>query len=107
MYGYDIMIDPKDELVSKTIKEFGSYKPENIRAFGKLVKEGDTILIVGSHVGLSAIVYAKLAGSKGKLFIIEPYSISFKLASKNVCINDLSNITTLFRKAVSNKTGKG
>ena len=101
------MIDPKDELVSREIKNIGAYKPENIRTYGKLVKPGGTILSVGSHVGLAAIVYTKIAGPNAKLFIIEPYSVSYKLASQNVYTNDLALVSTLYRKAASNRSGRG
>lgn len=53
------------------------------------------------------MVYGKLVGPKGKLFIFEPYRVSNKIVTKNVYLNDLEEITTVYRMAASNKKSKG
>ena len=53
------------------------------------------------------MIYGKSVGSKGKLFIFEPYSFSYKIVVKNVYLNKLSKITTVYNKGVSNKRQSG
>ena len=53
----------------------------------RFVKEGDTILNIGSHIGLEAIVLGKLAGPKGRLLIMEPFSLTANMLVKNIHLN--------------------
>jgi FkbM family methyltransferase len=73
----------------------------------RFVKEGHTVLNIGSHVGLEAMVLGKIAGPKGKLFIMEPFSISCNMLLKNVYLNSLNDITTIYNVGASNKYSKG
>ena len=52
------------------------------------------------------MTYARISGQTGKLYIFEPYSASFQMIKKNVYLNGLGNITTLYKVAASNKEGK-
>ena len=38
----------------------------------RFVKKRSTVLIVGSHIGLEAVVLGKIAGVEGKLIVLEP-----------------------------------
>jgi len=51
------------------------------------------------------LLFAKLVGPKGKIFSFEPEDENFDLLSKNVEINNYSNVH-LIQSAVSNKDGK-
>jgi hypothetical protein len=73
----------------------------------RFVKEGDTMLNIGSNIGLEAIVLGKIAGPEGKLFILEPFSISNNIVAKNVHLNSLGNIATIYKKGASNRYAKG
>ena len=73
----------------------------------RFVKEGDTVLNIGSHIGLEAMVLGKIVGPKGKLLIMEPFSISRNMLTKNVHLNRLADITTIYPKGASNKYAKG
>jgi hypothetical protein len=59
IYNLDIIVDDLDGTVSKTIKETGSWEPRNIRTMAKFLSEGGTILNIGAHVGLEAIVLGR------------------------------------------------
>jgi len=73
----------------------------------RFVKEGDTIINIGSHVGLEALVLGKIIGNNGKLFIMEPFSITYNIVLKNVYLNSLGNIATVYNVGASNKYSKG
>ena len=53
------------------------------------------------------MVYGRIAGQTGRLFIFEPYSVSFGIIQKNAYLNGLGNITTAYKIAASNKKAKG
>jgi hypothetical protein len=48
----------------------------------------------------------KIIGPTGKLFIFEPYSFSNMMVNKNIEINDLKNITTVYKVGASDEKGQ-
>ena len=65
------------------------------------------MLNVGCHIGLEAMVLGQILGPTGKLFFFEPYSVSYRILQKNIFLNKLNRISTMFKMAVSNKELKG
>lgn len=53
------------------------------------------------------MVWGRIAGPTGRIYMVEPYSVSFGIIQKNAYLNGLGNITTFYKTAVSNKKGKG
>ena len=85
----------------------GAYEPQNIRSMSKLIKEGDTLLNIGAHIGTEMIVLGKLLGPNGKIYFFEPYPSSYSILVKNTYINGLHDISTFYQVAVSNIKQKG
>lgn len=50
--GVDIFVDKLDGFISRAIMNYGYWEPRNLRNMARFVKPGDSILNVGSHVGL-------------------------------------------------------
>ena len=78
-----------------------------MKTFQRLVKKGDTIVNIGAHVGMEAIALSRQIGSTGRLIFLEPYSFTRRLLKKNVCLNSLNSITTIYGVAASNIQSKG
>ena len=78
-----------------------------MRTFARLVKKGDVLLNIGSHIGHEIIVYGKIAGPTGRIFIAEPYSASNRIVTKNIYLNGLDQIATVYKVAASNRKQKG
>ena len=74
---------------------------------GHIIKTGDKVLNLGSHVGLEALIIGKLVGPDGKLYILEPYSKSYQIMEKNIKLNKLEDRTSLYRYGASNEKGEG
>jgi|SRR5271157_157983 len=74
----------------------------SMRMFGKLVREGDTVIEAGGHIGFVTQYFSKLAGPRGKVVVFEPGSNNAPYIERNV--QALQN-TTLERMAVSSKNG--
>ena len=65
------------------------------------------MLNIGSHVGLEAIIFGKIIGEKGRIFIFEPYSLSFNILLKNIYLNNIENIATAYNIGAGNTKTEG
>ncbi len=52
LYNFDLIVDKMDGTVSQIIRNSGTWEPSNIRTMARFVKQGSTIINIGSHVGL-------------------------------------------------------
>ena len=95
-------VDSMDKRVSKIISATGTWEPSLISLIGHIVKPGDNVLNLGSQSGLEALVMGKIVGPTGKLFIFEPYSFSNEIVSRNVELNGLKDIATVYKVGASN-----
>ena len=89
IYNLDIVVDDLDGVVSRTIKETGTWEPRNIRTMAKFLSEGGTVLNIGAHIGLEAIVLGRGVGPKGRVFIFEPIEPTYNILTKNVYLNQM------------------
>ena len=82
------------------------YEPETFRFFHENVKPGDTVLDIGGHIGLFAVVTAKLVGSTGKVFSFEPTPFTRGVLQQVVDLNQCSEVVEVRGEAVSSKSGE-
>ncbi len=82
------------------------YEPESFRFFHGNVKAGDTVLDIGGHIGLFAVVNAKLVGGAGKVFSFEPTPFTRGVLQEVVDLNGVSEIVEIRGEAVSSKRGE-
>lgn len=47
-----VVVDKRDQGGSAAVRASGTYFPNNIRTLSRLVNRGDTIAIIGGHLGL-------------------------------------------------------
>ena len=71
---------------------------------GFQIKENDTIIDIGGHIGLFALDVTKNC-KKGKIFCYEPVQKNYQLLKDNIKINKISNVHH-FNLAVSNEQNK-
>jgi FkbM family methyltransferase len=87
--------------------ERGAYAKE-FAAMKKLIKSGDTILDIGSHIGIVACYMRNIVGGSGQIHCFEPFPGTFARLKENMEVNDFtrtpSNVT-MNMMAVSGKTG--
>jgi len=99
--GHKLFLDKIDCLNLSSDKDF---EKNEIESFKKLIKKGDVVLDIGSHIGFHTLTFAKLVGNHGKVISFEPMPNNFALLRKNMEINGYTNVI-LVNKAVSNKNG--
>ena len=83
-----------DYVVSNFIRKEGTYEPMELEVFRNLVKEGDVVCDMGSHVGSYSIPLAFHVGPSGRVHAFEPFRVVFQLLTGNVAINGLANFYT-------------
>lgn len=67
-----------------------------------VVKESDTIIDVGAHIGTYCISKAKEIGNHGRVIALEPNPNNAKILQKNIDLNKLKN-TLMLEKAANSK----
>jgi FkbM family methyltransferase len=82
------------------------YEPETFRFFRQTLKEGDTVLDIGGHIGLFAVVTARIVGKGGKVFSFEPTPFTRGVLEEVVDLNACSEIVEVRPEAVSAKSGE-
>ncbi len=81
------------------------YEPETFEFFRQNLKQGDTVLDIGGHIGLFAVVTARLVGSEGKVYSFEPTPFTRNVLMEVIDLNDCSSIVEIREEAVSSKSG--
>jgi FkbM family methyltransferase len=82
------------------------YEQDNFDFLKASVKPGDTVLDVGAHIGLFAVIASQLTGNKGRVIAFEPAPATFSLLEQTVRINKASDAITTVQKAVGSGPGK-
>ncbi len=82
------------------------YEPETFRFFKETLKRGDTVLDIGGHIGLFAVVTARLVGHEGKVFSFEPTPFTCGVLQEVVDLNECSDIVVVRPEALSAKKGE-
>lgn len=82
------------------------YEPETFRFFRSSVKAGNTVLDIGGHIGLFAVVAGRLAGPTGKVYSFEPTPFTRSVLTRVIQLNGLENIVEVRPEAVSSESGE-
>lgn len=83
-----------------------NYERETFRFFRENVKNGNTVLDIGGHIGLFAVVTARLAGANGRVFSFEPTPFTRSVLQEVVDLNGCGEIVEVRGEAVSSKSGE-
>jgi len=81
------------------------YEPETFKFFRENLKQGDTVLDIGGHIGLFAVVTADIVGPQGKVFTFEPTPFTHRVLQQVVDLNGCSKIVEVRGEAVSSAVG--
>lgn len=83
---------PNDTYIGGSLEAYGEQHETELQVLFQLVKEGDTVIDVGANIGTISIPMAKHVGISGKVISYEPQIGLYNLLSKNVELNELTNI---------------
>ncbi len=82
-----------------------NYEKYTFGFFDKFVREGDTILDIGAHIGLFAVVGAKIVGHGGTVYSFEPTPYTRSVLKEVVELNKVADIVKVRDEAVTDSVG--
>lgn len=92
---------PHNDLIFKQIRTFGAHTRPEIAMVRHLVRQGETVIDIGAHVGTFALPLAYSVGWTGKVLAFEPNPASVELLRLNVVLNGLQSVITVSGLALS------
>jgi FkbM family methyltransferase len=92
--GFRIRVDTT-EAIGRALAVTGKWEPHVAVAFRRLLSPGDVVIDIGANIGYHTLLAAKLVGTSGHVYAIEPGAGAFAALTVNVALNDLSNVTAL------------
>lgn len=102
---FQLWVDPKDKGVAQYLLLYGVFGEYETELVKNLVKPGMVVVDVGANIGYFTVIFAKLAGNAGKVYAFEPDPYNYDLLSRNIKLNNLSNVV-LIPRALSDRAGK-
>jgi FkbM family methyltransferase len=93
----------ENDNVVKEILSCGAYSRPEIGMILKFLKDGDTVLDIGAHIGTFSIPIKSKIGISGKLYAFEANPVTYGLLKKNLLDNSID--ATIFNKGVSDQSG--
>lgn len=97
----DFLALNSDGLLPDAIAQTGSWAPDDIAIFRQHIREGDTVLDVGSNIGHHTVVFSKLVGPGGLVAAIEAQRLMYQLVNANCLLNRCRNVVPLHLAAGS------
>ncbi len=75
------------EGIDLSIYLFGAFEPSVVRAYGRHVRPGSTVVDVGANVGAHTLHLARVVGPAGRVFAFEPTAFAFGKMKANLALN--------------------
>lgn len=97
--GY-LTISSKDLSIMPTLVTTGMFEVPLTKYFISIIKQGFTVVDVGTNVGYFTILASKLVGSEGKVIGFEANAELVANVKDNLAMNWLTENTTIVNKAV-------
>ncbi|MET0274570.1 MAG: FkbM family methyltransferase [Phenylobacterium sp.] len=86
-----MQLDPQEWLQIEMLSG-AAVEPQTLELFARLLRPGDTMIDVGAHVGLHALVSARLVGPGGRVLAVEPQPYNCERTMTNAAANGFRNI---------------
>ena len=96
--------DDIEEAVINAVKAGRLWEKKLINRYKNMIKEGDTVLDIGSYLGTHTICFSQLVGDTGIVNCYEPQTEIYSLLEKTIKENDITNVK-LYNKAVYSSVG--
>jgi FkbM family methyltransferase len=87
--GFEVLADPGD-YVSKLLLRDEIYEAPETDLVTRLVREGDTCIDAGCHIGYYSCLFAKLVGDKGHVYSFDANPLACLNTRRNLSLNGFS-----------------
>jgi FkbM family methyltransferase len=105
-HGQRMRLNRSDKGISRQLAKYHDHEPISTEIISTIIKEGMTIIDIGSNIGHYALIESGLVGSRGRIIAIEPMSENIELLNFNLKLNAINNVTVM-QGAVSDYDGIG
>jgi FkbM family methyltransferase len=102
--GCTMFLDPLDTLELATRGD--AYERFIRSVFQRTIREGDTVLDLGAHIGIFTLAAARRVGQAGKVVAFEASPVNVPILQKNIAVNGFEKVATVVAGAVSDASGK-
>ena len=106
VFNYQLHLDTRDKGLSRTLFLFGRREIDHRKMLQEILTPGMQILDIGANIGYYAVMESIAVGNTGKITAIEPMLSNIETLTRNVELNNATNIEVI-HGAVSESTGTG
>lgn len=96
-------VDDDKDYIKDFIRQNRPWEPWLVELFPKYIKPGSTVIDAGAHVGVHTLSFARLVGTRGRVYAFEPQRKLFRELVFNLRLNAITNVVPL-RYAVGHTT---
>jgi FkbM family methyltransferase len=98
-------LDTRGNDLAPHVMMFGHWEPSYTRLFLRLIRPGDTVLDIGAHLGVYAVLAAAATGAGGKVHAFEPNSRFASLLGRSLAVNGFAGHASVHNLAVGAEEG--
>jgi FkbM family methyltransferase len=102
IHNYQMLIPLKYDGIGRALYMYKTRENDQFWMINKEVFNGANVLDLGGNIGYYTLMLAKKAGTKGKVFCVEPDPRNIKILKKNIELNSLNKTIYLSECAISN-----
>ena len=81
--------------IDDTIINLGFWEPDISKLIRENLKKWDTFVDIGANIGYFSLLGSEIVGENGKILAFEPSSKNFAELTKNIALNNFSNISAI------------
>ena len=89
LLGFDLLLDPSDYFSYLLIRD-GIFEAPESDLVSRLVRQGDTCIDAGSHVGYYTCFLAHLVGESGRVYAFDANPEACEAAKRNLSLNGMT-----------------
>lgn len=102
-----LLVPAEDRTLLAAVWESGGrLEPGTVKVLTALLREGDQVIDVGAHIGLTVLPAARKVGPRGRVVAFEPGSRVASLLEQSLALNFVSERVIVHRCAAGDKAGK-
>lgn len=80
------------QMKKRTVVYYKAWEKHVTRWMKQYIQPGNSVLIIGAHIGIHALYAAKLTGKTGRVVAFEPWPENYDLLQQNAAKNDFTQI---------------
>jgi len=104
--GLMMFVDTRGIDVTPSLLMRGVWEPEATALFQRLIRPGDTVLDLGAHLGVYALLAARGVGPGGQVHAFEPNARYADLATRSLSVNGFAGHARVHELALGEAEGQ-